>query len=330
MILAEAHTHFSNGLFVWEMQEVEKKSPPVKKCFDYYAFGLTMPGRSSNSANPNDTYKFTGHEFDDEAGLDLYYMIARGYDPVIGRFLQIDPMLQYSSPYTYVGNNPLAFIDPTGMLGEFFDGNGRHLGSDGIDDGKVYIANKGQSRSVKKALKKGGSENIASAQASSTEIPGLSVLNESLNVLDRTVANGGLREEGSLVMNDGSVVQGETGPLPTIVDGVQTAETKIPALPEGSSDSDVSASIHSHPTTVQVEGGLAFPQSALNPSDADKSAFRRFGTNIIAGPLGQATINRNSGAINQKPLGIAVFNRSAGLRITVTRKALKRIVNKLK
>ena len=35
---------------------------------DYYPFGLTMPGRSANTANPNDNYKFTGHERDDEAG----------------------------------------------------------------------------------------------------------------------------------------------------------------------------------------------------------------------------------------------------------------------
>jgi len=45
---------------------------------DYYPFGLVMPGRSSNTGNPNDNYKYTGHELDDEAGLDIYYMIARG------------------------------------------------------------------------------------------------------------------------------------------------------------------------------------------------------------------------------------------------------------
>ena len=85
---------------------------------DYCPFGLAMPGRSSNSANPNDHYKFTGHERDDEAGVDLDYMMARNYDPVIGRFMQIDPLADQFpgwTPYHYVHNNPLGLVDPTGM-----------------------------------------------------------------------------------------------------------------------------------------------------------------------------------------------------------------------
>ena len=85
---------------------------------DYYPFGLAMPGRSSNSSNPNDDYKFTGYELDNEARLDLYHANARGYDPVLGRFMQIDPMsdlFPHVSSYAYGNNNPLRFTDPTGM-----------------------------------------------------------------------------------------------------------------------------------------------------------------------------------------------------------------------
>ena len=84
---------------------------------DYCPFGLAMPGRSLNSANPNDHYKFTGYELDDEAGLTVYHAGARMYDLVINRFWQIDPLAdQYPhlSPYSYVANNPLIYIDPTG------------------------------------------------------------------------------------------------------------------------------------------------------------------------------------------------------------------------
>jgi uncharacterized protein RhaS with RHS repeats len=48
----------------------------------------------------------------------LYDFIARGYDPVTGRFLTPDPLAEkyYSiSPYAYCGNNPVRYIDPTGM-----------------------------------------------------------------------------------------------------------------------------------------------------------------------------------------------------------------------
>jgi len=83
---------------------------------DYYPFGKIMPGRSSSTSTPEDDYKFTGHQRDAEIGLD--YMLARNYDPLIGRFMQVDPLAgDYPSitPYGYVLNNPLGLVDPTGM-----------------------------------------------------------------------------------------------------------------------------------------------------------------------------------------------------------------------
>ena len=86
---------------------------------DYYPFGLAMTGRSSNSANPNDDYKYIGEELDDEAGLNLMNLNARTYDPITARFLQIDPLFDHPaqmglSPYNYAWNNPMNLSDPTG------------------------------------------------------------------------------------------------------------------------------------------------------------------------------------------------------------------------
>ncbi|MBO6524849.1 MAG: RHS repeat-associated core domain-containing protein [Balneolaceae bacterium] len=89
---------------------------------DYYPFGLGMPGRSNNTSNPNDTYKFTGAELDTEGNLGIYHMNARGMDPVTGRFLQLDPMQEFASPYVYAGNNPVSLTDPTGMSTECNEG----------------------------------------------------------------------------------------------------------------------------------------------------------------------------------------------------------------
>lgn len=34
----------------------------------------------------------------------------------------------------------MVMVDPTGMIGDYFDSQGRRLGDDGIDDGKIYFA----------------------------------------------------------------------------------------------------------------------------------------------------------------------------------------------
>lgn len=87
---------------------------------DYYPFGLAMPERSVNTSNPNDDYKFTGYEKDDEGfapGKGIYHANARGYDPVLGRFMQIDPLADQFpgwTPYHYTHNNPVRYIDPLG------------------------------------------------------------------------------------------------------------------------------------------------------------------------------------------------------------------------
>jgi RHS repeat-associated protein len=64
------------------------------------------------------TRGFTGHEMIDQ--VNLIHMNGRVYDPVIGRFLSPDIVVQapYNSQsfnrYSYVLNNPLSLIDPTG------------------------------------------------------------------------------------------------------------------------------------------------------------------------------------------------------------------------
>jgi len=66
-------------------------------------------------------YKYNGKELQEELGLNMYDYGARNYDPSLGRWMNIDPLAEkyYSNtPYNYVNNNPLNFVDPDGRSGE--------------------------------------------------------------------------------------------------------------------------------------------------------------------------------------------------------------------
>jgi RHS repeat-associated protein len=63
---------------------------------------------------------FTGHEMLDDLGL--VHMNGRIYDPLLGRFLSADTVVQYPGDlqnynrYSYVNNNPLTYRDPSGHI----------------------------------------------------------------------------------------------------------------------------------------------------------------------------------------------------------------------
>jgi RHS repeat-associated protein len=91
----------------------------------FAAFGARRGGNWSSGATPDWTgiagtsrHGYTGHEHLDN--LALIHMNGRVYDPMTGRFMSVDPVVgdlgdsQAVNPYSYVGNRPLTYIDPSG------------------------------------------------------------------------------------------------------------------------------------------------------------------------------------------------------------------------
>ena len=77
----------------------------------------------ANSGNDSIRKRFTGYEKDTETDLD--FAEARMYQNKHGRFTAVDPLMASASPgnpqtfnrYTYVGNNPVNMVDPSGLCG---------------------------------------------------------------------------------------------------------------------------------------------------------------------------------------------------------------------
>jgi RHS repeat-associated protein len=82
----------------------------------YMPYGETL-SEQQNSTSYYSPFKFSAKEKDTETGYS--YFGARYYSPELSVWLSIDPLADKApgwTPYRYGFNNPIRFIDPTGML----------------------------------------------------------------------------------------------------------------------------------------------------------------------------------------------------------------------
>lgn len=101
---------------------VTDQNKKVVSRHDYAPFGEEMlSGRTNDYKQDSVRQQFTGQERDRESGVDFFD--ARYFSSTQGRFMSIDPLAASGRPgspqtwnrYAYVSNNPLKFVDPTGM-----------------------------------------------------------------------------------------------------------------------------------------------------------------------------------------------------------------------
>ncbi len=85
-------------------------SSSMEETYQYNVYG-----EADITSSLNNPYMFTGRRYDPETGL--YYYRARYYDPMMGRFLQVDPLEFYDeiNRYSYCQNDPLNCTDPLGL-----------------------------------------------------------------------------------------------------------------------------------------------------------------------------------------------------------------------
>lgn len=249
---------------------------------------------------------------------------------MIGRWHTPDPLAEiYSSwsPYHYAMNNPIRYTDVFGMgAGDFHNENGKYLGTDGIDDDKVYVVTDKQEKKEIKATNKEGGTTQSSDVSSAVETT-KTELGESLNVLNRTESNGGNQEECSVVTESGEVIKGETGSADskTLSDGTVVKTTTLP-----SNEGNNNTSIHSHPTAANVTSdGKIESSSATVPGPNDPGVFKGYKRNIIVGNLGYSSGQKQmdgSVTVSTPSQGAVIYDRNSKPLVQLKQKAIERII----
>ena len=117
---------------------VANQNGEVEQVNHYYPYGGLMGESTSSDHQP---YKYNGKELDRHHGLGWMDYGARWYngyswttpDPLAEKYREV-------SPYMYCLGNPIKYIDPDGKrIGDYLDSNGNLIGTDGNNDGRLYV-----------------------------------------------------------------------------------------------------------------------------------------------------------------------------------------------
>ncbi|KZZ84856.1 RHS repeat domain-containing protein [Bacillus sp. SJS] len=99
----------------------------VVSSYEYDAWGNVLKEVEQDEVKDN-PYRYAGYHYDKET--DMYYLIARYYNPTQGVFLSLDPYpgdqedILSQNGYSYANSNPIKYVDPSGYRAReeaFFD-----------------------------------------------------------------------------------------------------------------------------------------------------------------------------------------------------------------
>jgi RHS repeat-associated protein len=100
---------------------VDASTQQVVWSWDPDAFGVLQPATGLTNGVEMDL-RFPGQYYDVQSGL--YYNHNRYYNPELGRYMEPDPtgLEAGLNPYSYVSNNPVNAVDPSGLMELLGDG----------------------------------------------------------------------------------------------------------------------------------------------------------------------------------------------------------------
>ena len=289
-IVPEGATVIDDKAFCGNKELMEVAIPKSVTTIGESAFaGCELP--TANSL----TFTFSAKEKDSETGLS--YFGSRYYSSDLSIWLSVDPMAhKYPSlsPYTYCANNPVKLVDPNGEeIGEYRDWHGNLLGTDGIDDLNVYFVS--DEGSITTIVNNNNAGNVTKLSEVNVDWEtNKIVIHTIVHIYDRTVNNGGNREEAA------------TFP----------GKYRLPKFyPTGGDDGSIDIdskgylSIHSHKLHYFdcPDGIGTCVQTPYDLSDYDRAVFPNYVYNIVVGNSYNSARNFITGTVYEKRSGMAVL-----------------------
>lgn len=150
-VYKDGETYYYHADGLGSITALTGKHGQIVQKYEYDSFG----NLKNSGIIVEQPYAYTGREWDKETGL--YYYRARYYDPMDGRFISKDPIGFRGGDvnlFAYVGNDPINWIDPTGLTK---GGKQKITGNDPLTDGVSKSSSKAEIdaaiRSIEEALK---------------------------------------------------------------------------------------------------------------------------------------------------------------------------------
>lgn len=137
------YTYYHNNVLGSPVAATNAEGNRIWRAF-YRPFGTRNQHPASYMASLDNPLWFGGHVHDPVTSLN--YMLARYYEPTVGRFLSMDPAPvrdidpQTFNRYSYARNNPYRFIDPDGRESLIFSVRGAASAGGGLNSGAgIYV-----------------------------------------------------------------------------------------------------------------------------------------------------------------------------------------------